>query len=178
MANFLAPEYAPQATISPCGNYRYTLYRNWDITRSRLCWIMLNPSTADHQKDDPTIRSCVRISTAWGYGSLSVVNLFAYRATKPRDLLNVKNPIGPSNDFYIYDELQTSRGVVVAWGASGPGSAALRIERVMRMLRKLSIKPYCLGITDSGMPKHPLFIRSDVKPIPYLGSGTCKVLKD
>src|SRR5687768_14824465 len=74
------------ARFSDCGTYRYNLTRLWDARLIRVCWVMLNPSTADQHEDDATIRRCIGFSRSWGAGALTVVNLFAFRATQPRDL--------------------------------------------------------------------------------------------
>src|SRR5689334_322706 len=86
------------AVISDCGRYRYLLRRAWDHTRPRCLLIMLNPSTADAEIDDPTIRSCIRLAKENGYGSFEVVNIFSFRATDPKDLAKAERPIGPLDE--------------------------------------------------------------------------------
>ena len=90
-----------RAIVSACGKYRYRLSRMWDSKKPCVLFIMLNPSTADHEKDDNTIRRCISFAKSWGYGGLYVGNLFPYRATKPEELLTVKDPFGFGNRYHI-----------------------------------------------------------------------------
>lgn len=83
------------AVISECGSYRYRLERVWEAEKDRVAFIMLNPSTADASKDDPTIRRCIGFAKAWGFGGLIVGNLFALRSTDPKALYGHKDPVGP-----------------------------------------------------------------------------------
>lgn len=145
------------AAFSPCGLFRYSLTRNWAGTdHDRVCFIMLNPSTADADKDDPTIRSCVRIARNFA-GSLCVVNLFAYRATDQRKLLYARDPIGPENNKYIREAVRDSDLVFAAWGVERPLYKP-RAAAVRAMLLALGKEIYCLGITKDGYPRHPLFV--------------------
>lgn len=91
------------AIISECGKYRYSLSRIWDENKANVLFIMLNPSTADGDVDDPTIRRCIGFAKSWGYGGIYVGNLFAYRATDPKELLKVENPIGFENIHHLMD---------------------------------------------------------------------------
>lgn len=115
---------AARATISPCGTYRYSLFRSTGaVGDEHLLWVMLNPSTADATKDDPTIRKVVEFTRRAGYGGACVVNLFAFRATKPKDLRRaVRNHgllfgEGPDNRAAIESAAATSAAIVCAWGA-------------------------------------------------------------
>lgn len=121
------------ATISECGRYRYDLGRTWvepgDALADTYCtFIMLNPSTADGTQDDPTICRCINFAKSWGMGGLMVVNLFAWRATKPDDLLRAADPIGPENDRYIDEACRMAQFVVAAWGARFDSGATGRPE--------------------------------------------------
>src|SRR6185369_17379869 len=89
------------AVISKCGKYRYSLRREWIGGAGTVCFIMLNPSTADASVDDPTIRRCIGFAQRWGYQILEVVNLYAYRATRPRDMFAAADPVGPENEYYL-----------------------------------------------------------------------------
>ena len=90
------------AEIDPTGLYRYSLYRGWETNApKRIAFVMLNPSRADATNDDPTLCRCISFARSWGYGSLEVVNLFAYRASKPEELKTVTDPVGSENDRYI-----------------------------------------------------------------------------
>jgi len=153
------------AIISECGTYRYELRRSLGAMvrwYKPICFIMLNPSTADATLDDPTIRRCMRYAASWGYGNVMIYNLFAYRSTDPKQLKKVDNPVGKANNAYIYrippDEL-----VVCAWGTHGGYKD--RDQEVLAMLRN----PMCLRVTKAGYPAHPLYLPKNLKPIPYGG---------
>ena len=150
------------AIISDCGQYRYQLGRTWDdgpIAR----FIMLNPSTADASNDDPTIRRCISFAKREGAGAISVVNLFAFRATKPADMMQADDPIGPENNDHLREwvghEFGFAKVVVAAWGANK--MAADRFKKICD--RGVIDTQYwqCLGKTKSGAPKHPLYIKGD-----------------
>lgn len=147
------------AAIDKSGLYRYNLVRLWDWTKPAICFCMLNPSTADSDSDDPTIRRCLGFARAWGYGRLEVVNLFAYRATRPIQLLEVPDPIGPENDYFIVQAVHHASRVIVAWGALGHYKQ--RNKTVIPLLGEV----YCLGTTGSGQPSHPLYQPKEVQPI-------------
>jgi len=156
-----------KAFISKDQKYRYYLYRQWDPTliRQTAVFVGLNPSTADANQDDPTIRRCVSFAKDWGYGSLAMVNLFAYRATDPSKLKTVDDPIGPENDMVI----KWAAGypfVLAAWGSHG--TLLKRDKKVMALLSDGLV--HCLGVTKKGQPKHPLYLARDTKPSIYRGS--------
>jgi len=144
------------AVISPCGRYRYRLSRSWEPQRLPLVWIMLNPSTADAEIDDPTIRRCIAFSKREGAGGLEVLNLFALRATNPSALRSADDPIGPDNDQWIREVLHPHSRCVCAWGAF---PAWDRVAAVMDLARGINF--LCLGRTAAGHPKHPLYIAND-----------------
>lgn len=146
------------AVISDCGKYRYLLRRTWDHSKPRALLVMLNPSTADAYGDDATIRSCVRLLSGLGYGSMEVVNVFGYRATKPDELLRVSDPVGPRNEHSIEAAIGRCDVVICAWGAFPP--AAERSGYVLNAIRAKRPAAYCFGKTKAGMPKHPLYIKS------------------
>ena len=159
------------AVLSDDGLYRYELTRTWeDWDGPRLCWVMLNPSTADAEVDDPTIRRCMAFSKAWGYHSLVVVNLFGLRATDPKALVTPPcNPVGPENDLHIELAVLGSSGVIAAWGTKG----VIR-ERNHAVTRLLTVKMRedvnCLAVTKDGHPKHPLYVKGDTHPTLYRAS--------
>lgn len=153
------------AVLSKCGNYRYSLIRQWDAEKPRVLFVMLNPSTADAQLDDSTIRRCIGYAKAWGAGSLEVVNLFAFRATNPECLLKVVDPIGSENDAHIQAAKQRASMVVVAWGCLCAFSER-RIE-VLKLLTEDSKQVFCLGTTKDGFPRHPLYCKADLQPVLY-----------
>ena len=143
------------AILSPCGNYRYLLGRRWS-DGGLCCFVMLNPSTADADKDDPTIRRCIGYAKREGMGALEVVNLFAYRATDPKSLLNAKDPIGPENDKFLREVFKRADLIVCAWGNHGAfKSRDLQVEKL------IGAKAKCLGVTSNNHPRHPLRVRKD-----------------
>lgn len=146
------------AIISDCGKYRYLLRRTWDHGRPRVIIIMLNPSTADAEIDDATIRSCIRLCRSLDYGSFEVVNLFAFRATDPSELQTAADPIGPRNDDLIEAAIMRCDVAICAWGAY-PG-AIDRGRSVHSLLRQRRPAVFCWGKTKGGAPKHPLYIKS------------------
>ncbi len=136
--------------------YRYTLRRELAplLPGPRVLFVMLNPSTATDDIDDPTIRRCIDFAKRWGCSSLSVVNLFAARATDPRELKRMDDPIGPDNDLTIMSEAARADTVVLAWGVHGAYLG--RDQDVLVLLRPL--KPRHLGLTKDGHPRHPLYV--------------------
>jgi hypothetical protein len=146
------------AVISDCGKYRYLLRRTWDHIKPRCLYVMLNPSTADAEIDDATIRSCIRLAKWLDYGSCEVVNLFAFRATDPKDLAIAVDPVGPNNDASIERAIQRCDMIICAWGAHE--MANRRAPDVSNTLRSYRPAIFCLGKTKSGAPKHPLYIKS------------------
>ena len=149
------------ATFSDCRKYRYALSRTWNGKKKTILFIGLNPSTADEKIDDPTIRRCINYAQNWGYGSLLMVNLFAYRATMPTELKNVKNPIGNDNDLHIIELSKKADLAVAAWG--NEGSLLNRDKEVKKIIPNLK----CLKINKSGQPAHPLYQKKDLKLIKY-----------
>lgn len=153
------------AEFSPCERYRYSLTRRWDNRLPGVCFVMLNPSTATAEKDDPTIRRCVGFAKHWGYGGVAIVNLFALRSTDPAQLYVADDPIGPKNDEAIL-EWTGCRDVVCAWGAHGAhlgrGAAVLSLIH-----RHTAGTVMCLGVTQDGQPKHPLYIAKSQERITY-----------
>ena len=146
------------AVISDCGLYRYLLRRAWDYERPRLLWVMLNPSTADAEVDDATIRSCTRLCRSWGYGSFEVVNLFGFRATDPAALAAAANPMGERNDIVAEAAVGRCDVAVAAWGAHP--MAQRRARQMADLIRRQRPMVYCVGTTKAGAPKHPLYIKT------------------
>lgn len=158
------------ATFDATGRYRYRLTRVWDTTRRRVTFVLLNPSTADENQDDPTIRRCMGFARAWGYGGVQVLNLFAWRATRPRDLFCAADPVGPENARHLRAAARAGGPVVVAWGAHGAWRGQDRA--VLALLRARRCNPLCLGVTRNGQPRHVLYVRRDAKPCLYSRTGT------
>lgn len=151
------------AELSPCGRYRYQLSRTLaTLTGAGTCtFVMLNPSTADHEADDQTIRQCLGFTEAWGYGRLLVANLFAWRATLPRDMYAAIDPVGMGNDQWILQAAAASNRIVCAWGAHGRHRG--RGEAVATLLRGAGHRIHYLGLTKAGEPRHPLYLARDTE---------------
>ena len=150
------------AVISACGRYRYNLVCAWDLTKPRLCFCMLNPSTADGYVDDATVRRCVGFARGWGYGSVEIVNLFAYRTKDPSALKAAGWPVGPENDAHIFRAAVHAMNVICAWGSNARGHA--RVDQVLELIR-LCHAPLCLARSSvDGTPKHPLYLPADLVP--------------
>lgn len=151
-----------RALISTCGQYRYWLERRWS-PGPPLVWVMLNPSTADAEKDDATIRRVRGFTKREGYGGFVVVNVWALRATSPKDLHQRRQAYEPENIEHVQREV-CDRDVVVAWGVNvvnGPG-----LQRICFALRAAkSVR--CLGLTKGDQPKHPLRLSRDTPLVPW-----------
>lgn len=150
------------AVLSADEVYRYELRRIWDDTLPRCAWIMLNPSTADHEHDDPTIRRCMAFARAWGYGAIVVRNLFALRATKPRELLTHPDPVGPENDEYLRAGVTWDDLVMCAWGTHG--AIRDRGPRLLERYTECGAVLHTFGLTQGGHPRHPLYVPSATTP--------------
>jgi len=153
------------AEISPCGQYRYRL-RRWDaIPTPELVWVMLNPSTADGLKDDPTIRKCIGFAERWGFRHITVVNLFAYRATKPTHLTMITDPVGwAHNDAWIREATKDpAASIIAAWGRYGDVYQR-RVDEVVALIGRAL---RCLGTTKCGQPLHPLMVPYSTIPQPW-----------
>lgn len=162
------------AVFSECENYRYALWREWNAEDPMLMFIGLNPSTATHEADDPTIRRCKRFAKDNGYGSLAMLNLFAFRATKPADMLSADDPIGLLTDQYLQEFHERAGRTVAAWGTHGSRYDrrdwwVSRLERIgpNAKARHLGEDFWCLGTTKDGHPRHPLYVPADQKFLRY-----------
>jgi hypothetical protein len=162
---------ASGARFSPCGTYRYELWRTWDAGQPPLCWLMLNPSTADAVDNDPTVERCERRARAWGHGGIIVVNLFAIRATDPRVMLKAADPVGPENDAAILTAAGRSGMVIAAWGSHGGHRG--RSGQVRKLFGDIGLPLYCLKVGKTGEPQHPLYLSYDLTPV-LLESRPCR----
>ncbi len=145
------------AILSDCGKFRYWLTRDWDGTLPRATFIMLNPSTADAQQDDPTIRKCIGFCQRLGFGGFIVVNLYAFRATDHKDLKRASYPVGPDNDAHTRAAVKDFTDTVIcAWGSNAKGLS--RPVEVLAMLKSWGAKPQALQINAGGIPAHPLML--------------------
>ena len=196
----IGPYVAAGATISSCGTYRYRLWREWRNHPAPAQWdmweqngkpvvdgagkqlgqplacvfVMLNPSTADGETDDPTIRRCVRFAKALGFDRLEVVNLFAFRATDPADLLAVSpeiDPVGYENQRHVVSVLEDAGMIVCAWGAHGGHIG--QDETMLGWIDAENVRDapvVALGLTKDGFPRHPLYLPADSTPFAFGGT--------
>ena len=153
------------AIFDMIGKYRYTLWREWSTYHPRIVFILLNPSTADEERNDPTIRRCIGFARARKFGSVEVVNLFAYRATHARELLKVVDPVGKENNRFLMRAVERCSTVVVGWGARG--TLLGRNREVLSLLTGRN-DVYCLGTTRGGQPRHLLYVRGDTVLVPFV----------
>jgi hypothetical protein len=159
------------ATFSPCGEYRYELRRVWKPTARTMVFVGLNPSTADERTDDPTIRRILGFADDWGFGSLVMLNAFAYRSTDPKALhsrsARRREVIGPDNDSTLRRILATHRRdkLVLGWGANG--TLLERGRDVASLALSVHRRPECFGLTQNGEPKHPLYLAASSRPSRY-----------
>lgn len=158
------PQWKGDAWFSPCRKYRYSLSREWDQWKPWVNFIMLNPSTADESKNDPTVERCQRRAVEMGFGHMEVTNIFALRSTDPAGLLKVDDPVGPKNDLWIRLIAKASDLVICAWGTDG--KLYERGAHVLQLLRNLDIEPHCLKLSKDGHPCHPLYQPYSLQPQP------------
>ena len=131
------------AVISDDNKYRYKLSRIWDNEKPTVLFIMLNPSTADSDVDDPTIHRVINFAKSWGYGGVFVGNLYAFRSTNPKVLKHVGDPIGKDNIHHIQELIELSDKVVYAWG---------NMKKEPKWLKELVTEPYYIDISKNGIP--------------------------
>jgi hypothetical protein len=152
------------------GDYRYWLRRDADAAAAALpaavCWVMLNPSTADGTTDDNTIRRCLGFTRSLGHRSMVVVNLYAWRSKEPEDLLTPADPVGPDNSHHLHRAAGGAQIILAAWGAwPGPAGKA-HAQRVAEVLSRYRVV-HCLALTADQQPRHPLYLRKDLQPVVY-----------
>ncbi|WP_025897914.1 DUF1643 domain-containing protein [Sneathiella glossodoripedis] len=152
------------ALFSECNAYRYKLWRRWADGPS-VAFLMLNPSTADATRNDPTVERCHRRAVEMGFGALEVINIFAFRATDPKDLKKAKHPIGPLNDEILLETARKANMTVCAWGSHGVHQE--RDMQVRKLLKDAKITPHILALTKFDQPRHPLYVSYSTKPIPW-----------
>lgn len=152
------------AYFSDCFQYRHLLTRVLGGDGDTTVFVMLNPSTADANANDPTVRRCVGYAEDWGSAVLIVANLYSLRSTDPRGLWQHEDPVGPENDKTLADLARHHRRIICAWGANA------RPERVwafVAMATNVGGELFCLGTTKAGAPRHPLYLRRDAEPQPW-----------
>lgn len=156
-----------EASISLDKKYRWWLYRCWDLDKPVLIWVMMNPSTADWRKNDPTICKVMRYAARWGYGGILVLNIYAYRTSRPENLpKSMRKAVGYRNDWWINTvfkfAVEKDIPVICAWG--------VKHEERGRLVRQLAndagLELLCLEVALNGEPKHPRFLSEDLRPRP------------
>lgn len=159
------------AEISECGRYRWWLRRSWNLWDANgrhvkgkgvCCFVMLNPSTADGTQDDPTIRRCIRFARDWGYTTLSVRNLFPWRATDPSELFHAETVTGGARGDSEVLTACTADLLVAAWGANVPFGRDKEILKIWATYYA-GVDVYCLGKTKQGCPRHPLYVKAETQ---------------
>ena len=145
------------AVFSQCRQYRYALWRHWDMPGrdKQMMFVGLNPSTANEDTNDATIRRCIQFAKDWGYQGMIVTNVFGFCSTKPSGLKTAADPIGPKNDQILKEFLQEVDLIVAVWGNHCP------INREKSICEVINQPIHCLGTTKSGRPKHPLYLPKD-----------------
>lgn len=154
------------ATFSHCRTYRYTLWRIEDESKPLLMYVCLNPSTADEHKDDHTITRLRNFTRGWGYGGFYICNLYAYRATSPKDLMSAKRSVdieGGENTISIVRTVTKCQDIVCAWGNDG---SSAHFKKYYQYFKERELK--CFGTTRIGEPKHPLYLSNDSQLIDFI----------
>ena len=161
MSTFLDP--GAGAEFSKCRNYRYVLWRVWDVKKPVVMFIGLNPSTANEITDDPTIRRVKSMARNWGYGGVYMANLFAWVTPYPDELLKCPDPV-KDNDRWLLKLSKFADQIIFAWGNFK--EAQERAKLVIEMF------PHAMALhtNKNGSPKHPLYVRGDVAPIPFISN--------
>jgi len=144
------------AIFSESKNYRYVLWRKWDETKPAVMFIGLNPSTANENEDDPTIRRVKRFAFDWGFGTVYMLNLFAYVTAYPEELKKCNDPIG-DNDNWLKEYAKKSDQIVFSWGSFSESK-----ERAIKVIEMFP-NSKCLVKNRDGSPKHPLYISASIK---------------
>lgn len=147
--------------------YRYTLERYWDGQKPHVLFVLLNPSIADCENDDPTNRRGMGFAREWGFGGVVFCNLFAYRTPVPAEMKRQPEPIGHKNDRYLIDNAESAGEIIVAWGAHGDHLG--RDTAVAELLSGFDLK--CLGTNKNGSPKHILYLPKTAERVPWPGSN-------
>lgn len=145
---------------SPTESHRYTLFREWgDKNKRAVLFLLLNPSTATDEQDDPTIRRCIGYAKSWGFGRMMIGNIFAYRSTCPLGMKLADDPVGVSNDLYLGAMAGEAHLIVAGWGNHGKF-----MERGDRMREVFGERLHCLSMTKANEPGHPLYLKGDLQP--------------
>jgi len=153
------------AAFSRCRRWRYLLWRRWDAAKPVANFLMLNPSTADELRLDPSCTRARNYAERWGYGALIVTNLFGWRATDPQEMKAVRDPVGRGNDAAILRAAREAALVVCAWG--NHGEHLQRALRTKRLLEENRIPLHVLRLNGGGHPAHPLYLPGGLNALPW-----------
>jgi hypothetical protein len=157
------------AAFSRCRRWRYLLWRRWDAARPACNFLMLNPSTADEVRLDPSCTRARSYAERWGFGALIVTNLFGWRATDPQEMKAAREPVGRGNDAAILRAARESALVVCAWG--NHGAHRERASQVVALLHAGGVKLHLLRKNGNGIPAHPLYLPGVLQPLPWNNPG-------
>jgi hypothetical protein len=153
------------ATFSDCGRYRYLLNRKWAEGPACL-FVGLNPSTANANENDATVRNCITLATTWGFSEMTIANLFAIRCRYPHILSTNRDPVGPENDRILTTAIRNAQTAVAMWGNHGLNSYGL-LPRRDEFALPLHNNWQCIGITKQGAPRHPLYAAKTSTLMPF-----------
>ena len=153
---------ASGAQFSRCRRWRYLLWRRWDAARPAANFLMLNPSTADEFRLDPSCSRARDYAERWGFGSVLITNIFAWRATDPEEMKAARDPVGRGNDAAILRAAREAALVVCAWG--NHGAHMDRAGKVVKMLNAEKTALHALPVNRGGQPAHPLYLPATLKP--------------
>lgn len=157
-----------KCNFSSCKTWRYTLRHTWAQSSNEpelaCVWIGLNPSTANERQLDSTLRRVRDFSKEWGFNTFYMLNLFAFSATKPRDLRKAAHPIGRNNNHWLRKITKKGKMVICAWG--NHGLFRRRQHEVLEFLNGTEL--YHLGMTIKGAPRHPLYVKKGSIPKPLV----------
>lgn len=151
--------------------YRYSLPRRWNKDKPAIMWLLMNPSVATEFCNDRTVARCERFSESWGYGGIFVGNIFAYRATDQSRLSAVNDPAGPENNRYLLEMAQQAEKIILAYGTPQDSKLRPRGAETVRFLLQSGVsaaKFHALKLTKAARPCHPLYLRGDLKPFPFI----------
>lgn len=154
------------AEFSACRRWRTLLWRRWDAAKPAANFLMLNPSTADERKLDPSCTRARNYAGRWGFGAVVITNIFGWRATDPEEMKSVKDPVGAGNDAAIVKAAKQAELVVCAWG--NHGAHMNRSDSVLALLRKNQIRVHALRVNGAGHPAHPLYLPQTLTPAVFL----------
>lgn len=159
-----------KADFSICDQYRYSLSEIWDQSKPIVLWILMNPSVAGLDYSDPTLRKTGQFARSWGYGGQLIANVHAYRATDKKKLLGVDDPVGPDNDKSILQMANQAKTIILAYGQP-PKRLKDRGEEVVSLLADHAGLSYLAMAKDGITPVHPLYLRGNLLPKPYIPVG-------